>query len=224
MNMKFAALRRARHPCTGRPPRRSAGRRQRLLSRRRHFPGQHGTQPRRLRQRRCRRQRLQGHRWLPPARLAGGRSELHGSRRRQRGRHFDRLERHHASRHWCSRNSASSTCTREPAWPMWDTDFDDSGRAAISDDGWEPTYGVGVGVHFGSLGVRARVRDDSAPNLSMTSRDLASWTSISAPSRSASRTHFCSIAHHRSHRNHMISGRSFLEIFGTFQEGRCLNT
>jgi opacity protein-like surface antigen len=24
-----------------------------------------------------------------------------------------------------------------------------------SDDGWEPTYGVGVGVHFGSLGVRA---------------------------------------------------------------------
>ena len=24
-----------------------------------------------------------------------------------------------------------------------------------SDDGWEPTYGVGVGVHFGSIGVRA---------------------------------------------------------------------
>jgi hypothetical protein len=24
-----------------------------------------------------------------------------------------------------------------------------------SDEGWEPTYGVGVGVHFGSLGVRA---------------------------------------------------------------------
>jgi hypothetical protein len=24
-----------------------------------------------------------------------------------------------------------------------------------SDDGWEPTYGVGIGVHFGSVGVRA---------------------------------------------------------------------
>jgi OOP family OmpA-OmpF porin len=24
-----------------------------------------------------------------------------------------------------------------------------------SDEGWEPTYGIGVGVHFGSLGVRA---------------------------------------------------------------------
>jgi opacity protein-like surface antigen len=30
-----------------------------------------------------------------------------------------------------------------------DSDFDES------DDGWEPTYGIGVGVHFGSLGVRA---------------------------------------------------------------------
>jgi len=36
----------------------------------------------------------------------------------------------------------------------WDTDFTvDTG--SISDDGWEPTYGVGVGVHFGSIGVRA---------------------------------------------------------------------
>jgi OOP family OmpA-OmpF porin len=36
----------------------------------------------------------------------------------------------------------------------WDTDFSvDAG--SISDDGWEPTYGVGVGVHFGSIGVRA---------------------------------------------------------------------
>ena len=24
-----------------------------------------------------------------------------------------------------------------------------------SDDGWEPTYGVGIGAHFGSIGVRA---------------------------------------------------------------------
>ena len=36
----------------------------------------------------------------------------------------------------------------------WDTDFRVDG-GSISDDGWEPTYGVGVGVHFGSIGVRA---------------------------------------------------------------------
>ncbi len=29
-------------------------------------------------------------------------------------------------------------------------DFDD-----IDDDGWEPTYGVGIGAHFGSFGLRA---------------------------------------------------------------------
>ena len=37
---------------------------------------------------------------------------------------------------------------------MWDTEFSSLGDS-VSDDGWEPTYGVGVGVHFGSLGVRA---------------------------------------------------------------------
>ena len=37
---------------------------------------------------------------------------------------------------------------------LWDTELT-SGGLTISDDGWEPTYGVGVGVHFGSIGVRA---------------------------------------------------------------------
>ena len=37
---------------------------------------------------------------------------------------------------------------------MWDTEFTDLGES-VSDDGWTPTYGVGVGVHFGSIGVRA---------------------------------------------------------------------
>ena len=37
---------------------------------------------------------------------------------------------------------------------MWDTELSDD-IDSFSDDGWEPTYGVGVGVHFGSLGVRA---------------------------------------------------------------------
>lgn len=35
----------------------------------------------------------------------------------------------------------------------WDTDSSVPG-GRISDDGWEPTYGVGVGVHFGSIGAR----------------------------------------------------------------------
>jgi hypothetical protein len=34
-----------------------------------------------------------------------------------------------------------------------DVDFDDLG--STDDDGWEPTYGVGIGAHFGSLGLRA---------------------------------------------------------------------
>jgi OOP family OmpA-OmpF porin len=36
----------------------------------------------------------------------------------------------------------------------WDTEFSIP-AGSVSDDGWEPTYGVGVGVHFGSIGVRA---------------------------------------------------------------------
>lgn len=37
----------------------------------------------------------------------------------------------------------------------WDTDFVVDELGSASDDGFEPTYGVGVGAHFGSLGVRA---------------------------------------------------------------------
>ena len=44
---------------------------------------------------------------------------------------------------------------------MWDTEFTDVGES-VSDDGWEPIYGVGVGVHFGSLGVRAEWETFSA--------------------------------------------------------------
>ncbi len=36
----------------------------------------------------------------------------------------------------------------------WDADFDFGGGDDISDDGWEPTYGVGIGAHFGSIGAR----------------------------------------------------------------------
>jgi OOP family OmpA-OmpF porin len=37
----------------------------------------------------------------------------------------------------------------------WKLDASISGVGSASDDGWEPTYGVGVGAHFGSVGVRA---------------------------------------------------------------------
>jgi len=40
----------------------------------------------------------------------------------------------------------------------WDADLSGNlfgNNVDESDDGWEPTYGVGVGVHFGSIGVRA---------------------------------------------------------------------
>lgn len=38
---------------------------------------------------------------------------------------------------------------------QWDSEFSVSGLGSISEDGWEPTYGVGIGAHFGSLGLRA---------------------------------------------------------------------
>src|SRR5688572_3011431 len=43
----------------------------------------------------------------------------------------------------------------------WDTEFTDAGDS-VSDDGWEPTYGVGVGVHFGSVGARLEYERFSA--------------------------------------------------------------
>ena len=36
----------------------------------------------------------------------------------------------------------------------WDTKIAVQGVGSVSDDGWEPTYGVGIGLHFGSLGAR----------------------------------------------------------------------
>jgi hypothetical protein len=37
----------------------------------------------------------------------------------------------------------------------WDSDFDVEDLGSVSEDGFEPTYGVGIGAHFGSLGLRA---------------------------------------------------------------------
>jgi hypothetical protein len=43
----------------------------------------------------------------------------------------------------------------------WNVDLE-SGPFNEDDDGWEPTFGVGVGAHFGSLGVRAEYEQFSA--------------------------------------------------------------
>jgi OOP family OmpA-OmpF porin len=37
----------------------------------------------------------------------------------------------------------------------WNTEIGVSGVGSVDDDGWEPIYGAGIGVHFGSIGVRA---------------------------------------------------------------------
>ena len=44
----------------------------------------------------------------------------------------------------------------------WKTDFDFFDGSGASDDGWEPTFGAGIGLHFGSLGVRAEYEQFSA--------------------------------------------------------------
>ena len=37
----------------------------------------------------------------------------------------------------------------------WNADASVEDFGSIDDDGWEPTYGVGIGAHFGSFGLRA---------------------------------------------------------------------
>ena len=47
----------------------------------------------------------------------------------------------------------------------WRVDVDSDFLGDGSDDGWEPTYGVGIGAHFGSIGVRAEWEQFNADNL-----------------------------------------------------------
>ena len=44
----------------------------------------------------------------------------------------------------------------------WKASAKDALTTNVSDDGWEPTYGVGVGLHFGSIGARAEYERFSA--------------------------------------------------------------
>jgi hypothetical protein len=54
----------------------------------------------------------------------------------------------------------------------WKFDFDIGGET-VSDDGWEPTYGLGVGAHFGSLGVRAEYETFSAEDVDIDTLSLS---------------------------------------------------
>jgi hypothetical protein len=54
----------------------------------------------------------------------------------------------------------------------WQFEVELDGESA-SDDGWEPTYGVGVGAHFGSLGVRAEYETFSADDLDIDTLSLS---------------------------------------------------
>ena len=47
----------------------------------------------------------------------------------------------------------------------WKVDLEVEDFGSESDDGWEPTFGVGVGAHFGSLGVRAEYETFSAEDV-----------------------------------------------------------
>jgi OOP family OmpA-OmpF porin len=44
----------------------------------------------------------------------------------------------------------------------WNVDVEVDGLGSADDDGWEPTFGVGIGAHFGSLGLRAEYETFSA--------------------------------------------------------------
>jgi hypothetical protein len=55
----------------------------------------------------------------------------------------------------------------------WKTSFDFSDGGDFSDDGWEPTYGVGVGAHFGSFGIRAEYEMFSTELVDVLDTDIS---------------------------------------------------
>ena len=163
MNMKFAAARRARHALRSPPsaPQR-AGRRQRFLSRRRHHPDQLRLSRRWLGSDDVDDNGFKiiaGLRPLDWLAVEANYMDLGGD---SEDGTVDRLER-------ASRVSALVLAEigivdlyARAGMAKWDTEFSVDGVGSVSDDGWEPTYGVGVGVHFGSVGVRAEYERFSA--------------------------------------------------------------
>ena len=55
----------------------------------------------------------------------------------------------------------------------WQVDTSISGLGDFDDDGWEPTFGVGIGAHFGSLGVRAEYEQFSAELFDALDSDIS---------------------------------------------------
>jgi hypothetical protein len=55
----------------------------------------------------------------------------------------------------------------------WNADASVSGLGSIDDDGWEPTYGAGVGVHFGSVGLRLEYEMFSADMFGELDSDIS---------------------------------------------------
>ena len=47
----------------------------------------------------------------------------------------------------------------------WNVDVDTDFLGSGSEDGWEPTYGVGIGAHFGSFGIRGEWETFNAGDL-----------------------------------------------------------
>jgi OOP family OmpA-OmpF porin len=47
----------------------------------------------------------------------------------------------------------------------WKVDIDTDAFGNLGDDGWEPTYGVGIGAHFGSFGIRGEWEQFSPDDL-----------------------------------------------------------
>jgi OOP family OmpA-OmpF porin len=64
----------------------------------------------------------------------------------------------------------------------WNTDIGVSGLGSTSDDGWEPLYGIGVGLHFGSFGARLEYEQFSSEPFDSFDADTgtitlgATWT------------------------------------------------
>jgi hypothetical protein len=55
----------------------------------------------------------------------------------------------------------------------WQAEIDIEDLGSVSDDGWEPTYGVGIGAHFGSLGLRAEFETFDADGLDNNTLSLS---------------------------------------------------
>ena len=95
-----------------------------------------------------------------------------GGDSRRRHRTLDSTRRHHGVGAGARGNRHRRPVRARSAWPSGTLDSSRSGVGSVSDDGWEPTYGVGIGVHFGSLGVRAEYETFSQSSRRLSTTDV----------------------------------------------------